>query len=395
MSADDDIAPSDIEAGSMVWDLAFHPKNDILALGCIDGVVQVYGYKPEETDLLFSMKNHKDGVRSMEFTNSGSHLWTASSDGSLKSVECETRNVVFDQRDTGHPDALNVLHFLDEHLLVTGCDGGVVQLWDTRQHTPAMHWTDLLGTGIMSFTHHHSKGQILAGSDDGAIAVFEMRKAEAEVLTAANDDAVTSLGLIGGPIGSGDGTHVAAGCNSGNVRIWKYGVWNKCVDNLKGHPCEVEGVMQLKDGDVVTASCDGVVRAVRLMPQPKLLDTLGNIEDAASMRLAKSRCGTFMGCAGGESVIFFDIRKYVTGTVSEHPNGHAFLKPSTAEEDAEECEEDEEDEDMDSDDMDEDSDDSDKKDEQDPKERHKKGKHNVDFKRQGRQQQQKKFFDGL
>ena len=37
----DDHTPDDIYRDSQVFDIAFHPLADIVALGCIDGVVQV------------------------------------------------------------------------------------------------------------------------------------------------------------------------------------------------------------------------------------------------------------------------------------------------------------------------------------------------------------------
>ena len=394
MSGNDaDLVPSDIEAGNLVFDLAFHPNNDVLALGCIDGSVQIHGYKPDETTLLYNVKAHKDGVRGMSFTRDGSHLYTVSSDSSIKAIDCNTHAITFDKRDTGHDDALNAIRFLDENMFVTGCDGGIVTLWDRRQFDPVTQFDDLYGMGILSFEHNSQKGHILAGSDDGSLAVFGMRMAEAEVLTTPNDDGAASLCLIGGG-GSDDpnnsGTHLAVGCNSGNIRIWKYGVWDKTCDNLKGHPCEVEGILQLRDGDVITACCDGVLRAVRLTPTPKLLDTVGHIEDAASMRLARARCGGLIGCAGGETISFCDVRALRAGTSQETPHGQGFLKQGTAEDEAAAAAQEGEDADSD-----EDSDDSDKEEEKEEKKPHQKGRHRVDFVKEGKQQQQKDFFKGL
>ncbi|KAJ9446579.1 WD repeat-containing protein 55-like protein [Diplonema papillatum] len=391
-AATEDVVPSDIAVGKMVWDLAFHPTSDIVALGCIDGSVQIHRYAVDETQPIFNLKPHKDGVRSLDFSPDGRALYTISSDNTLKAIECSTAKTIFDKRDTGHPDALNVVHFLTEQLFVTGCDGGVVSLWDTRQHTPAMQWSDLLGMGIHCFTHRTDKGHILAGTDNGSIAIFGLRKAEAEVLTGETDDSVMSLSLIN------KDSQVAAGCGSGQIRIWKYGVWDKPCDNLKGHPAEVEGIISIRDGDMITACCDGCVRAVRLTPQPKLLDTLGFVEDALSMRLARSRCGALVGCAGGETITFFDVRRYVTGTFAETPHGSSFLKPASSSqkgaepEDSDDEEEEEEDEEE-AEHMEEDE--KPKSPEEKPKKAHKKGKHRMDMNREAAQSKQQKFFKGL
>ena len=381
----EEVVPADVECGRLVWDVAFHPTADVLAAGCIDGSVLVYKYAVDETNLMYDLPCHKDGVRAMAFTPDGSRLYTVSSDNTLKALECNTKNIVFDKRDTGHTDALNAINFLNETLFVTGCDGGIVQLWDTRQMAPAMKWTDLMGTGITSFTSNPSKNHIFTGSDDGSFAIFGMRKAEAETLTGRNDDGVLSMELING------GTHLACGCSSGVIRIWKYGVWDKTVDNLKGHPSEVEGIICMKDGDVITASCDGCVRSVRLAPQPKLLDTLGCIEDTPSMRLTQSRCKSLVACGGAEQICFYDVRRYIQGTAQEQPHGSSFLKQA-GDDEVNETAPNEDDDDEEEDDSDDSDDASDA--EEDPK-KHKKGKHRVDFKREGQRQAQKKFFGGL
>eukprot|EP01060_Flectonema_neradi_P041288 TRINITY_DN975_c1_g1_i1.p1 TRINITY_DN975_c1_g1~~TRINITY_DN975_c1_g1_i1.p1 ORF type:complete len:380 (+),score=83.09 TRINITY_DN975_c1_g1_i1:41-1180(+) len=378
--SEEEVVPADVECGRLIWDVAFHPTADILAAGCIDGNVLVYKYAVDETTLLYDLPCHKDGVRSMAFTPDGSRLYTVSSDNTLKALECSSKNIVFDKRDTGHTEALNAIKFLNETLYVTGCDDGIVQLWDVRQMSPAMKWTDLLGSGIHSFTANPSKNHIFAGSDDGSLAIFSMRKAEAETLTSRNDDGILSMELING------GSHLACGCSSGVVRLWKYGVWDKTVDNLKGHPSEVEGIICMKDGDVITASCDGCVRAVRLTPQPKLLDTLGCIEDTPSMRLSQSRCKSLVACGGAEQINFFDVRRYMMGTAQEQPHGAAFLKKADDNE-INESAPNEDDDEYDSDDE------SDS--EVEETKQHKKGKHRVDFKREGQRQSQKKFFGGL
>eukprot|EP01062_Namystynia_karyoxenos_P029000 TRINITY_DN21865_c0_g1_i1.p1 TRINITY_DN21865_c0_g1~~TRINITY_DN21865_c0_g1_i1.p1 ORF type:complete len:406 (+),score=133.06 TRINITY_DN21865_c0_g1_i1:70-1287(+) len=403
----EEVIPSDIETSLPVWDIAFHPHHDVLCVGLIDGHVHVYQYVVDDTQLLFDLRYHRDGVRAMEFSPDGQCLYSVSSDGTVKALDCNSRTVVFDKRETGHPEEPNALVFATDSTFATGCDGGLVQLWDRRQPEPVMQWDDVLGTGINCLAYNPADSMLIAGTDDGTVALFNTRKAgaEAAVITGSTDDGVCSMALM-----SCGGLHLACGCSSGRVRVWKYGRWTMPSDTLQGHPAEVEGMVALRDGDVATASCDGCVRAVRLLPVPRLLDTLGSLDESPSVRLKASRCGALVAAGGGPSVQFFDVRRFRAGAAAAagaEGAGTAFLRQAdgdaaAADDDDEEEEEEEESEEEEGDGegggdaaMDEDSDSSDDGGGAGEEKEKWKGKHKLDFKSRQRQLAQKKFFGGL
>lgn len=398
--AAEDVVPSDIETEALVWDMAFHPLRDVLTVGLIDGHIQVYEYKVDESEMLFNLAYHKDGVRALQFSPCGNYLFSCSSDGTIKGLDCNSRSLVFDKRNTGHPEEPNALIFTGPNNYVTGCDGGLVQVWDCRQPEPVARWDDLDGAGITSLLMLPDKNDLVAGTDDGALGVFDLRKASAEarVITASTEDPVSSLARLEAE----NGTHIAAGSETGMIRLWKYDRWTAPVDALRGHPSEVEGMVTMQGSVVATAACDGCVRVLRLLPSPGLIDTLGSLENTPSIRLKESRCGSLLAAGGGHEIQWFDCRRFRTGAgAAGGAAGKAFLRATGAAEaaadDGEDDDSDEwEDEDEEGEEMDEDSSEEASA-PVDPMQddRRKKGKHSLNMPRAQKQRAARAFFSGL
>ncbi|KAJ3336193.1 hypothetical protein HDU91_001862, partial [Kappamyces sp. JEL0680] len=97
-----DGAPS--QESSIIFDTAWSPINSsILACGTIDGSTLVHSLdRQDQTSLLFSLDNHKDSTRSLDFTLDGSGWFSA----------C---------------DPINKVKCLDDYLVATGDDSGYLK----------------------------------------------------------------------------------------------------------------------------------------------------------------------------------------------------------------------------------------------------------------------------
>ena len=77
---------------------------------------------------------HTEAVRTLGFVNDGALLLTGSSDRSILALDTATGKPLA-KLEHAHKSAVNRLRVLDRNLVATGCDDGVVKVWDTRQQT--------------------------------------------------------------------------------------------------------------------------------------------------------------------------------------------------------------------------------------------------------------------
>lgn len=67
----DDHAPEDLLCESEVFDIDFHPQLDMLALGTVSGVVQVYKYAEDASHKVLELRPQTDAVRALLFAPDG------------------------------------------------------------------------------------------------------------------------------------------------------------------------------------------------------------------------------------------------------------------------------------------------------------------------------------
>ena len=73
---------------------------------------------------------HTEAVRTLGFVNDGALLLTGSSDRSILALDTATGKPLA-KLEHAHKSAVNRLRVLDRNLVATGCDDGVVKVWDT------------------------------------------------------------------------------------------------------------------------------------------------------------------------------------------------------------------------------------------------------------------------
>jgi len=125
--------PKKLTFDSQVFDLAFHPKNEIVAAGLLTGEVFCYKYFVEkENELKYKLSEHKKSCRSLEFSLDGSKLYTASLDQSIIEYDADTGKKVY-LNSEAHDSPINKILCLNENVMASGDDDGIVKLWDVRQ----------------------------------------------------------------------------------------------------------------------------------------------------------------------------------------------------------------------------------------------------------------------
>jgi hypothetical protein len=310
--ADDFFASRDIRCGCQAFDLSFHPSADVVAVGLVNGHLQLHGYGAGAESAgaggggagggrrgraaaggggrpLADVALHTGAVRGARFTAEGDALFTVSSDRAVKRVDAA--GAATWARLDAHAAAINaVAPFPGGFLVATGDDDGGVKVWDSRASAGAPVSFSSQEDTVTCLAVDMDRAVLLASSCDGTLAAYDLRKVALGGQTDALDDELLSLAVVKG------GTAVVCGTQDGVLVRWGWGDWapDAGPDRFPGHPDSVDALVAVDDDTVVTGSSDGILRLVTVAPN-KVVGVLGEHADFPIERLAWARDGTTLG----------------------------------------------------------------------------------------------------
>eukprot|EP01031_Cornospumella_fuschlensis_P046435 gene46435-56865_t len=165
--------PKKIRCQEQVFSFDFHPNEDYLAAGLVDGSVELWKYSSEEKNSrVLTFHTHEHACRALAFTSGGTSLISTSSDKSWKL--CDSQGKVITEAIDAHNSALNRLCLVDDNTIATGDDNGVVKLWDLRApHNSTMSW-DVHTDFVSDMLYHEDSSQLFSASGDATLGVYDI-----------------------------------------------------------------------------------------------------------------------------------------------------------------------------------------------------------------------------
>jgi len=121
---------------SPVIALAFHPVNNVLAVGFDNGNVELYDISNgliNPTKLEEELPGHGSGISNIIFNKDGSLLATASLDGTIQLWEYNNiNNLPIVLSDHGGNYVWDLSFSPDSNYLISGCENGLIKIWPTK-----------------------------------------------------------------------------------------------------------------------------------------------------------------------------------------------------------------------------------------------------------------------
>ncbi|XP_037335899.2 WD repeat-containing protein 55 [Pungitius pungitius] len=304
--------PDDIRLEAIANTVALHPSRDVLVCGDVDGDIYAYSYSCTEGENreLWSSGHHMKSCRQVRFSADGLKLYSVSRDKAVHLLDAERGQLVTRIRGA-HAAPINSLLIVDENILATGDDGGTLKVWDMRK-----------GTDIMDLKQHEdyisdiavdqAKRILLTTSGDGTMGVFNIKRRRFELLSEHQSGDLTSVALMK------RGRKVVCGSSEGTVYIFNWNGFGATSDRFAIKAESVECIAPITDSIMCTASMDGYIRAVNLLPN-RVLGCIGQHVGEPVEELAKSWDTRFLASSAHDQLIkFWDISALPSTKVNEY-----------------------------------------------------------------------------
>uniref|UniRef100_A0A8C6T1H8 WD repeat domain 55 n=1 Tax=Neogobius melanostomus TaxID=47308 RepID=A0A8C6T1H8_9GOBI len=278
--------PEDLHLEAIANSICLHPSRDMIVCGDLDGDVYAFEYSCTEgqTRELWSSGHHMKSCRAVRLSADGQRVFTVSRDKAVHLLEAESGKLVTRIKGA-HSAPINALRIIDENLLATGDDNGALKVWDMRK-----------GTSIMDFKHH-----------DDYISDITVDQAKRILLTARWRPRLTFKRRRFELLSEPQGKKVVCGSSEGTVYIFNWNGFGATSDRFALKAESVDCILPLSDSVMCTASMDGYIRAVHLLPN-RVLGCVGQHVGEPIEELASSHCGRFLAStAHDQSVRFWDV----------------------------------------------------------------------------------------
>ncbi|KAF1381180.1 hypothetical protein PFLUV_G00171850 [Perca fluviatilis] len=304
--------PQDIRLEAIANTVALHPSRDVLVCGDVDGDVYAYAYSCTEGENreLWSSGHHMKSCRQVRFSADGLKLFSVSRDKAVHVLDAERGQLVTRIRGA-HEAPIYSLLLVDENILATGDDAGTVKVWDMRKGTSIMedkqHDDYISGIAV-----DQAKRILLTSSGDGTMGVFNIKRRRFELLSECQGGDLTCVALMK------RGRKAVCGSSEGTVYIFNWNGFGAASDRFAIKAESVECILPVTDSIMCTASMDGYIRAVNLLPN-RVIGCVGQHVGEPIEELAGSWDGRFLASSAHDQLLkFWDISGLPGTTVTEY-----------------------------------------------------------------------------
>eukprot|EP00122_Pirum_gemmata_P003602 Pgem_evm1s3258 len=189
---------------------------------------------------------------------------------------------------------------INDHLIASGDDCGVIKAWDLRQQMQIMD-VKVSEEYISDFDFNDNKKTLIATSGAGTLSALNMRKREVIHTSEPMDEELLSVAIMK------NGKKVVCGSIEGVLDIFSWDEWGDISDRFVGHPDSVDSIVKLDEDTLVTASADGLIRVIQIQPH-SMLGVLGMHMDCPVERIRLSPDKSLLSsCSHDRTVKFWDV----------------------------------------------------------------------------------------
>ncbi|MED6186148.1 WD domain repeat-containing protein 55 [Stylosanthes scabra] len=305
---------TEINLGSLAFDIDFHPSNNLLAAGLITGHLHLYRYSVDSEPVrVLEVNAHTESCRAARFINGGHAVLTGSPDCSILATDVETGATIA-RLENAHEAAVNRLINLAESTVASGDDDGVIKVWDTRERS-CCNTFDVHEDYISDMTFASDAMKLLATSGDGTLSVCNLRRNKVQVQSEFSEDELLSVVIMK------NGRKVVCGSQTGVMLLYSWGCFKDCSDRFVDlSPNSVDTMLKLDEDRIITGSENGIINLVGILPN-RILQPIAEHSEYPVEGLAFSHDRKYLGSIAHDQVLkLWDLDNILQGSGSSQTN---------------------------------------------------------------------------
>ncbi|WJX90175.1 WD domain repeat-containing protein 55 [Trifolium repens] len=312
----------EINLGKLAFDIDFHPSENLVATGLIDGDLHLYRYSSDNTNSdpvrVLEVHAHTESCRAARFINGGRALLTGSPDFSILATDVETGSTIA-RLDNAHEAAVNRLINLTESTVASGDDDGCIKVWDTRERSCCNSF-EAHEDYISDMTFSSDAMKLLATSGDGTLSVCNLRRNKVQAQSEFSEDELLSVVLMK------NGRKVVCGSQTGILLLYSWGSFKDCSDRFVDLSSNsVDTMLKLDEDRIITGSENGMINLVGILPN-RVIQPIAEHSEYPVERLAFSHDRKFLGSIGHDQMLkLWDLDNILQGSISTQRNENAVV----------------------------------------------------------------------
>ncbi|KAK9922102.1 hypothetical protein M0R45_030583 [Rubus argutus] len=289
----------EINLEKLAFDLDFHPSEQLVTTGLIDGDLHLYRYS--------SVHAHSESCRAARFINGGSAILTGSPDHTILATDVETGSAIA-RLENAHEAAINRLINLTASTIASGDDGGCIKVWDTRQRSCCNSF-DAHEDYISDMTFSADSMKLLGTSGDGTLSVCNLRRNKVQAQSEFSEDELLSVVIMK------NGQKVVCSSQTGIILLYSWGCFKDCSDRFVDlSPNSVDALLKLDEDRLIAGSETGLISLVGILPN-RVIQPIAEHSECPVERLAFSHDKKFLGSiAHDQTLKLWDMDDILQGS---------------------------------------------------------------------------------
>ncbi|CAK8683589.1 unnamed protein product [Clavelina lepadiformis] len=297
--------PKTITGSSQFVDIIFHPEHEyILAAVDMNGYCSVHECTiGEESHEKLKKRLSKKPCRCVAFSADGEDLLVMSKDKTMQ-VVCSRSGCIKRKFTAAHSAPPFCLCVIDKNLIATGDDDGVIKVWDLRRGNEAVMEDKKFEEYVSDIAVDDKHRLIFAVSGDGTMATYNARQRKFIVQSDNEEGDILCAQVLK------ENKKVVVGTAYGPLLLYNWDEFAAPSDRFPGHPGSVDCFAKVSEDVLCTASSDGMIRAVHVLPNR----FLGVVGDHDGLPVEKIRCthdGKYLASISHDDVVKFWSVEYL------------------------------------------------------------------------------------
>lgn len=272
---------SPIKCGDILFDVQFHPKQNILCAGLINGEIELHKLNEEQKKFQrkCTIKTNSKSIKGIQFSKNGKHILTGSSDKCC-TISDITGKVIW--KNKCHEQGVSAVLYTGMNTFASADENGIIKHWDIRNNNKKRPINEIREFDDYVSSMISTKDQSIIATSAEYLGVFDIVNQNKKLVLNARSDEVNDELLCSTFVRCN--TKLVCGTCSGYIAIFSNEDWGMYKEKFK--VCKnmetINSIVKLNETLICVACGDGTIKTVQLYPH-KVASCLAKYEDMTSV----------------------------------------------------------------------------------------------------------------